>query len=309
MDNYISMAHETDINAFVITLKAEDGRLTYTSGIDCSFLDSIQPDAPLDLEEMLLKIKNEGIFVVGRIYCFYDDTAPRKEQGMAVRTSGVNWLDYNYHSWLSPYSESARDYLPSIATEAARMGVDEIQLYDVAFPVQGKTNLIEYGVPDSTANRTAALTELLTRMNTALKETGTFLSVVMDYASIASEENKTGQDAAAFAGTVDVLCPELFPSSFARGVRIGGKSFAAPDAEPGGVVRAALESLMKEPGAKDAVIRPWLQGFTASWLGEGNFEQDGEEQIGEQTLAADDVTGQGWLVWEGDARYSADSLR
>ena len=55
-----------------------------------------------------------------------------------------------------------------------------------------------------------------------------------------------------------------------------------------------------------AKVRPWLQDFTASWL--GTYQQYEAEQVRAQILATYDALGKEWLLWNGAGKYHGDAL-
>ena len=52
-----------------------------------------------------------------------------------------------------------------------------------------------------------------------------------------------------------------------------------------------------------AIVRPWLQDFTASYLGEGKYIKYGYEQIQDQIRAVEDAGYDEWMLWSAANRY------
>jgi hypothetical protein len=83
-----------------------------------------------------------------------------------------------------------------------------------------------------------------------------------------------------------------------------------PDLHPYDTIYKTLlksnERLAGITGVK-AEIRPWLQDFTASYLGE-NFQAYNKEQIREQIKACYDVGVTEWLLWSSGGKNTDDAL-
>jgi len=69
---------------------------------------------------------------------------------------------------------------------------------------------------------------------------------------------------------VDYISPMVYPSHYAVGQIVNGVQFMKPDLDPYGVVYQSLvkcnNRLAQVEGYK-ADVRPYIQDFTASWLG------------------------------------------
>ena len=63
---------------------------------------------------------------------------------------------------------------------------------------------------------------------------------------------------------VDYICPMIYPSHYGPGYF----GIAVPDANPAGTVKYALTDSLKRiaPLQRPAIIRPWLQSVTATWV-------------------------------------------
>lgn len=69
--------------------------------------------------------------------------------------------------------------------------------------------------------------------------------------------------------------------------------------------RNALANAFTEGGdyGKAAAVRPWLQAFTASWLGNGNYISYGADEIREEIQAVYDAGYDEWILWSASASY------
>ena len=60
------------------------------------------------------------------------------------------------------------------------------------------------------------------------------------------------------------------------------------------------------PKEQQAVVRPWLQAFTATWV-EGYISYGGD-QIRAQIQAVYDAGYEEWILWNASNHYSGDGL-
>ena len=187
-----------DLNAVVIDLKLPDGSITYRSKAAAGGASDKASDA---VSEAVKEFSDNGIYIIGRMSAFRDNIAPRTEmRAAAVKTkSEAVWLDYKSISWFNPYEAGTGQYLAALALEASDMGVDELQLYNLCFPVSGKIGLISYS---DTGDRTATVNAILKEVSTALDGSKMVLSVMPEDSALATGKDlNAGQDIAEFSKT------------------------------------------------------------------------------------------------------------
>lgn len=71
-------------------------------------------------------------------------------------------------------------------------------------------------------------------------------------------------------------------------------------------IQTMMQELQEIPEAERAVVRPWLQAFTATWV-PGHISYNGT-QIREQIQAVYDAGYEEWILWNATNRYSPDGL-
>lgn len=120
------------------------------------------------------------------------------------------------------------------------------------------------------------------------------------------DQEYTGQDYRALGSTVDVLSPMIYPSHYRNGVY----GLSVPDAYPYETILYALEASSEElePVKEEdrAIVRPWLQSFTATWV-PGHITYGGEE-IKKQIQAVYDAGYEEWILWNAANRYPKEGL-
>lgn len=191
---------------------------------------------------------------------------------------------------------------------AADLGFDEIQYDYVRFPVESDADAADYGVDMCTYPKQQAIQDFLSYAGERLHEKECVVTADVFGTIIGSETDvqTVGQNYTVLGQTVDAISPMVYPSHYGNGV-FGLK---VPDANPYETVLAAMQgsrdALQEIPEAERAVVRPWLQAFTATWV-QGHISYNGT-QIREQIQAVYDACYEEWILWNATNRYSAEGL-
>ena len=116
-----------------------------------------------------------------------------------------------------------------------------------------------------------------------------------------------GQDWATLGLTgIDSLCPMIYPSHYALGTILNGVKFDKPDKNPYDVMYNALKVSQKvhtQPGY--STVRPYVQAFTASYIGEGNYMKYDYDAINRQIKAIQDNDMTEFILWNASGNYVA----
>lgn len=195
-------------DALAVVINDADGKLWVTDPMNAENGASDQAQA---FKNALSAVKVHKIAVVSALR---DPLRPRyADRSSAMKVaSGAVWLDWDYCSWFSPYEPGTAEYLKSLLKSCADAGFDEVVLTDFAFPVRGKTSLIDFGA--QSAGKAEALTDLAKQ----LKQDGLTVSCLLtDTAAANGKDEAAGQDAALLRdafGKVWVRCdaPEAVSS-------------------------------------------------------------------------------------------------
>ncbi len=310
LDKYIDLINKTELNAVVIDVK-EGGKVNYKSSISFIANNNLSVNY-FDPEKVLKKLHDNNIYVIGRIVCFRDDGLARARPELAIKkVDGTLWTEGKLGGWTNPYNEEVWKYNIEIAQEAVNLGFDEIQFDYVRFPTAKKSE-VNYGEQSLTKKET--INSFLKKATEKLRD-GMGVPVAADVFGIIAESKSDGeaigQDLDTVGLDVDYICPMVYPSHYAKGQQVNGVTFAKPDFEPYQVV---LQTLLK---AKDrisaipdynAIVRPYLQDFTASYLREGDYQEYGAKQVREQIQAVYDAGYEEWILWDGRNTYTVEAL-
>ena len=319
MEDLIRLVEETELNAMVIDVKNDEGNVTFRLTNeeitqDIPVLDRIaEMQAGVryirDIQTLMQELKDHNIYTIARIVCFKDPILAAAQPELALmKPDGKPVMDANGLAWVNPYRQEVWEYLTELAEMAADLGFDEIQYDYVRFPVGSDADAADYGVDMEAYPKRQAIQDFLAYAGDRLHEKGCVVTADVFGTIIGSETDvqTVGQDYTALGQTVDAISPMVYPSHYANGV-FGLK---VPDANPYETVSAAMQGSIEElqgiPEAQRAVVRPWLQAFTATWV-PGHISYNGT-QIREQIQAVYDAGYEEWILWNAANRYSSDGL-
>ena len=317
MAGYIDICDTTEINTLVIDVKDDLGQITYKT--DTEGLSGTSVRIIPDIETLIATLKSHGVYTIARVVCFLDPVWSRLHPELAIKnTMGEPWKDGKGNTWLDPYNHGSWDYIAAVASDAARVGFDEVQLDYVRFPSDGNLGSIDYGSAGAAMAKTEAVSDFVSHIRAVLAEKGVRLSAdVFGIIAISEVDSESiGQDMGLLLRSADCLSPMIYPSHFANkrqngvGQIINGVLFEAPDLEPYGVVYNILlgtrDHLSADSG--QAVIRPYLQYFTADYLGAGYYQQYTHEQVRQQIRAVYDAGFDEWIIWNHWSVYDAGAF-
>lgn len=309
MDEIIKVLDETELNAVVIDIKDDYGKVTYAMDLPyLSELESIEV-AVEDMSSLLKKLKEHEIYCIGRIVTMRDPHLGRvKPEWMLTKQDGTLYKDNSGYGWVNPYKEEYWDYILGIALQAGKDGFDEIQFDYIRFCTdKGADDCIFEEKDVKGRDKTTVISELCSYLSEKIRNAGLYMSCDVFGTIIGSklDSRAVGQDYPAMAMSVDYICPMIYPSHYGN----GNFGIDHPDLEPykailGACKRSknALSSCLSE-GERVAVVRPWLQAFTATWLGKGNYMTYDKNAIRQEIQAVYDAGYDEWILWNPSVKY------
>ena len=306
MPGLIELLDETELNAMVIDIKNDAGEITFKmpGDEDPAVLGNCVRSIG-DMESLMTELKNHEIYTIARIVCFKDPLLAVARPELALKeTNGKPITDSNNLAWVNPCSEDVWNYLTDIAVYCADLGFDEIQFDYVRFPVGKGTENADYGVEVTADNKHEYIQKFLQFAAERLHEKDVPVTADLFGTVIGNpvDVRRVGQDYAELASTVDALCPMIYPSHYGKGVF----GLEVPDAKPYETIIGALGRSVEELSSVDekecAVVRPWLQDFTATWV-DGHISY-GIEEVRTQIQAVYDSGYDEWILWNAKNNYS-----
>ena len=138
IDEYISLAKESNINAFVVDIK-DSGAPAYASKVMQELSPTNYNNAINSFEyyqSVIKKLKDNDFYVIGRITVFKDHYFAQDHPEYAIVNSGNGALfSHNGSYWPSAYQRKVWEFNVKLAKEAVtEMGFNEIQFDYVRFP-------------------------------------------------------------------------------------------------------------------------------------------------------------------------------
>lgn len=300
---------DNGFNAVVLDIKDEDGRLSYASNVQAAIDCKANAGMIRDIESVLKDFHDNGIYVIGRIVTFKDPTYAKSKTDIAYKTAdGSIWKDSAGNCWPNPYNQASWDYPIELAKEAAMLGFDEIQFDYIRFPSsEGRVKNIAFGFESATYAKADMINGFLTKVMDEMSDYKVKISA--DVFGIITKRDgdfeNIGQDYKAISRIVDVVCPMVYPSHYAY----GEYKIAKPDLNPYGIITGALSDALERVSGETttAEIRPYLQDFTASWLGKGNYQSYGTTAVRDQIRACNDLGISSFTLWDPSNKYCYDA--
>lgn len=312
MDDIIEIANTTEVNAVVIDVKSDDGWVTIDT--DNALATEIGSDTAPTLKnarELIKKLKENDIYTIARIVCFKDPYLARNKQQYAIKNPDGSLWTYRGIPWLNPYETDTWSYIVDVAKTAAEVGFDEIQFDYIRFESSSQLWNLDLGPVSKEKDRMTIITEFVDYALDELEPYGVEVSADVFGVIINSkiDSKNLGQNYLEMAKRLDVICPMVYPSHYGPG-HYGTNT---PDLYPYQVINGSMEDSAEvlntiPEGENRATVRPWLQAFTASWLGNGNYKSYGPKEMREQIQGAYDAGLEEWIFWNAASRYYKEAF-
>ncbi|MDR1913886.1 MAG: putative glycoside hydrolase [Clostridiales bacterium] len=308
LQKHIDFCVGSGVNAMVIDVRTEAGFITF-QGMPTADELGVSVNDISDIKEVLIRIKENGIYPIARMVAFKDNNTYNFKPELYIKNpDGSIWFDNNDEAWLNPYNSKARDYVLQFAEEAVELGFEEIQFDYMRFAASSKLENADMGKTNG-LTRTEIITVFAKEAMETLGPMGAKISADVYGAIINSDTDAeiVGQDYVELARLLDVICPMIYPSHYAN----GSMGLDIPDLLPYDTIYKSMklsnERLDEIPnGEHRAIVRPWLQDFTASWLN-SYLEYAGDER-GAQIQGAYDAGLSEWLLWDPWNKYEMDGI-
>ncbi|MCB9709286.1 MAG: hypothetical protein H6714_10910 [Myxococcales bacterium] len=282
----------TASNAVVIDMKDDQGRVFFETAIE--ELRPQQSRPYKTMPELVRRLREKGVYIIGRLVCFSDPVLPRKHPERAVLDArphkhGAPWVSWgNGSTWLDPYNRANHQLIVRMAKEIAALGVDELQLDYIRFPVDPGTRIAMFPHASSEPRR-EVLRELLREIDLAIP-----LPISVDVFGLTAfregDPTGLGQSLEDWTEYVEIFSPMLYINNMKSWGRHldQRRAFA--------LVNAGIHRLRERLGP-GPVLRPFLQAFSAGadYFNTGFIE--------EQVAAARSGGADGYLFWHPASNY------
>ncbi|MGX0516077.1 putative glycoside hydrolase [Staphylococcus hominis] len=313
MDELVKFIKDSNLNTMVIDVKADTGNITMKLNTGNKQVDKNTLDI-VDGKKLLKKLHDNNIYPIARIVTFKDTKLANEHPEWTFKNSdGSVWTNGKGDSFVNPFMKEVWKYDIDVAKAAAKAGFQDIQFDYVRFPegFENQADSLTYNKGEyknsqmsSGDQRVDTITKFLEYANKELKPMGVNVSAdVFGYSALVENAPGIGQSFPKISKNVDAISSMIYPSHWSN----GDFGLQAPDTEPYKTVNRYIQkenSLLDTLGKDKPISRPWIQDFTASYLGAGNYIDYDAKAISEEVQALKDNGVNEFLLWNAGNDYT-----
>lgn len=305
-----NLVRNTELNTMVIDVKNDSGEITYK--MDYAPAEEIGATVRYvaDMKAIVDRLHEEGIYCIARVVAFKDPLLAESHPEYSLHNSdGSIYYDNNGMAWVNPYKPEVWEYIYDVSEIAADLGFDEIQFDYIRFSTGSGMSDVDFGPQAESISKTEIICKFLEEAYRRLAPKGVYVSADVFGTIINSriDGELIGQDFIDMSKYCDYICPMIYPSHYAS----GSYGIDVPDANPHDTVYAAIKDAVDqleiakelEPDESFAKLRPWFQGFTASWV-DGYVSYTGK-QLRSQINGSEELGVEEWFIWNATNNYDA----
>lgn len=306
LERALGIAKATEINSMVIDVKNDHGHITWESNLEIVKEVGAEVETPFKNYQPLMEyLRENDIYTIARVVAFKDPVFAdaRPDHAILLKEGGV-YKDNAGESWVNPFDTYVWDYVIAVSKEAALRGFNEIQFDYVRFPDRAHhyNPITEFPGRDG-RDKDEGIEDFLRKAREELEPYNVHISAdVFGFITHSWDDrpDDIGQTWRKIANQVDYICPMIYPSHYGTGLY----GYEVPDRHPYEISRiAVMEALERNAAQKNpGIIRPWFQGFTASWV-RGNIRYD-EKAISDQMVAAAELGVEEYIIWSAGNNYN-----
>ncbi len=311
LDAHIAFMKKHGLNSMVIDMKDDEGKITYNTSLELpGDLGAVRNR--LNLELLLEKAHENGIYVIGRIVVFKDpmlynysnnaysiwDFKKDAPWGYLIKQTDSETGEEIFiqrEFWVDPYSEFVWRYNIAIAEELQSLGIDEIQFDYIRFPSDGNLSTAKYRSKRPGMTKIDALESFIRVAREKI-----FIPISTDLYGFNSwyrMGNWIGQNIEMLADYVDVISPMFYPSHF-PGSFMDNMEYLerAKYIYNEGTRRARIITENR------SLIRPYVQAFLIGKELEMEYEEY-TSYLDLQIEGINEAGGSGYTMWNNSNRY------
>ncbi|MCD4796706.1 MAG: putative glycoside hydrolase [Candidatus Cloacimonetes bacterium] len=304
----LDSAEAAEINTVIFDLKNMNGTIFFSMHQKDS-LTHKKSNPIISIPKVTKTLHDRNMKAVARVVMFHDQFFAENDSLLRPqKNDGSAWQESikKKPSWLDPSNPKVQKDLLTIISEAAKQGVDEIQLDYIRFPTQGKLSeaIFNFQVEDSlfalsdsnyvAREKRDIIKDFLVKAKRICLEynvtlTGDVFAIVAWQREI--DIKNTGQDIKVMTEYLDALHPMIYSSHFFNNF---GYREDIPN-EPYYIVYKATKLAQKYTN-KNCMVIPYIQ--SNSW--KVNYKQ---EYIISQIKAIENTNANGYILWNASNKY------
>jgi hypothetical protein len=295
IDKIAQFIKQSGSNSIVIDLKDDTGTISYPSSIPLAKEIGSGSNRIPNLRELVARLRQQKIYVIGRIVVFKDPLLAKKHQELAVLDkNGGLWRDYKGMIWVDPDCKKVWKYNVDIANEAIDMGFSEIQFDYVRFLSDGLLRNCVYPFSNGELKEDV-IRDFLLYAKKDINGMGVPLSAdIFGLVLSIPDDLNIGQKLEKIAPAVDYISPMVYPSHYPR----GSFGYRDPDGNPYEIISKAIQDANRRLKGQSFKLRPWIQDFSL-----GHEHPYGKEQLRLQIKALHDNGVHDFLLWNPTNHY------
>lgn len=304
VNDIIELVNKTELNAIVIDVKDDSGSMLFYSEAASKYVPEANDRLEIkDIEAFMKMMKDNNIYTIARIVTFKSPLYAEKYSERAItykNSGGLYFADGAY--WASPFDQDLWKYNVEVAKEALSVGFNEIQFDYVRFPATGSKldRNLDFKNPNGNS-KTFAVQEFVKYARTELTPLGGYIALdVFGWTATTINDSGIGQHWEGMSNVADYLCPMVYPSHYGP----GNFGLAVPDARPYETIYGSMsDAIERNANIKTpALLRPWLQAFTATWV--KGYIPYGKAEIKAQIKALEDLGIEDYIFWNSSNKYN-----
>ncbi|MCA0754663.1 putative glycoside hydrolase [Paenibacillus sp. N4] len=305
LESLLKLVKDTELNSMVIDIKDDTGYITYPTTTPELLEVGESKKYIRNIDALMVTLKENNIYPIARVVVFKDTVLARKQPELSFRhQDGTIWKNGRGESFVNPYRKEVWEYNVAVAKEAAKIGFKEIQFDYVRFPEGFEKKADSLTFSKTEQSRVDTVAGFVKYAREQLEPLGVRVSVdIFGYAASVPAAEGIGQDFVKISNDVHVISPMVYPSHYST----GWFKQKAPDLKPYETIKGAMtDTHTKLDPIADTkpIIRPWIQDFTASWLGKGQYKKYGKAEVEAQIKALHDTGINEYLLWNAGNKYS-----
>jgi len=344
INSLIKLVKNTEINSVIIDIKTVSWYVSFKMNNDnFKKIKPISNNKNQDIEKIIKKLHDNNVYVIARISTFKDKLLSSNRPDLATKRKDNSkvWTDFKWQKYLDPYSKEVWDYNANIASEAYKIGFDEINFDYVRFPTDWYISNIYYPLSGKIIKNNPkywhiiVIDEFSNYITTKLKEKHPKIVLSADVFWLVTKYDMLSiwQSLESFVLNFDYIWPMVYPSHYWKWYLW----FKNPDNNPYEIIKDAIKTSNKKidelnkniiksnaswsilkinkyftpkinikniweiPKTK---IRPWLQWFSCTRC--KNYIPYGRNKFRQQIKAIEDSKLNSWSVWNSASNYYTD---